>query len=60
MANMYGIKNPHTDPRSDEAKILMAKFAQKVEVKQFQPDDSKAEDMRKQLETEDKEEAKDD
>lgn len=35
----------------------MAEFAQTVEVKPFVPDNSKAEEMKKQLETEDKEEA---
>ena len=56
-AKMYGVKIPYENPRGDEAKFKMAEFAETVEVKPFVPDNSKAEEMKKQIETEDKEEA---
>lgn len=40
-ANMYGLKLPN-DPRSEETKNQIAKQAAKIEVKPFEPDDSKA------------------
>ena len=45
MANMYEIKNPYEAPRSEEAKIEMAKIAATVEVKEFKPNEAKAKEI---------------
>lgn len=53
---MYGVKIPYESPRSEQAKKEMAKVAASCKVKAFVPDASKAEEIKKQQETEDTEE----
>ena len=55
-AQMYGIKIPFEAPRSEAAKKEMARIASEVKVKDFVPDDTKAEEIKKQQETEETEE----
>ena len=43
---MYGIKIPFESPRSEAAKKEMATLASEVKVKNFVPDDSKAEEIK--------------
>ena len=53
---MYGIKIPFKNPRSEAAKKEMARIASRVKVEDFTPDDTKAEEIKKQQETEETEE----
>ena len=55
-AKMYGIKIPFESPRSEAAKKEMARIASQVRVGDFTPDDTKAEEIKKQQETEETEE----
>ena len=46
-AQMYGIKIPFESPRSEAAKIEIAKIASQVKVRDFIPDDTKAAEIKK-------------
>ena len=54
MAAMYNIEIPYEAPRSQEAKLEMAEIASLVEVKEFSPDDTKAQAIQSQVDKEDK------
>ena len=58
-ANVYGIKIPYDAPRSEEAKLEMAKLASTVEVKEFKPNDAKAREIESQVDKEQKNESED-
>ena len=51
---MYCIENPYDAPRSEEAKLKMAKHASTLEVKAFKPNEAKAKEIASQVDKEQK------